>query len=92
MPESRTSAGGKTTSGTLAERKELRRLVEEGKLHQRKRGAHPLPDPASTGWVRIVAGHAFVRLRGRSSGTDLVFKRGKGGKWALLSVMGKWVS
>ncbi|MBY0229239.1 MAG: hypothetical protein K2W96_08185 [Gemmataceae bacterium] len=94
-PETSSSEDGKTTTGTLADRQELRRLVEEGKLHRRegKRGGmFPLPDPVEMGWVRITAGHAFVRLRGRSSGTDLVFKRGAGGKWALLCVMGQWVN
>jgi hypothetical protein len=42
--------------------------------------------------VRVVGRHAFVRLRAKSSGADLLFAKDGKGKWALAAVLGHWVN
>ena len=45
-----------------------------------------------TDWVRLMGGYAFVKVRGKSSGTDLLFARDGKGKWSLACVLSRWVS
>ncbi len=94
VPTSRVSKDGTVTTGTLEDRKELLRLVVAGGLHlrERRREGYPLPEAGEMDWVRTLAGHAFVRLRGRSSGVDLLFRKDAKGKWVLATTLGHWVN
>jgi hypothetical protein len=83
-----------THTGSPADRKTIRRHVLENKLHiiGPKARTYPVPPAADTDWVRIIGSHAFVRLRGPSSGVDYLFLKSKDGKWCYLATLGYWVN
>jgi hypothetical protein len=93
-PPTRVTKDGGVTTGTLAERKELVRLIvaEKLRLSPRKGAAYDLPDAADQEWVRVVGKYAFVRLRARSRGASVLFAKDGKGKWALAAVLGHWVN
>jgi hypothetical protein len=91
----RVSPDGVVSAGLPADRGAILKIVAEKKLNQsegRRPIAYPLPPDHDTDWIRIIDGHAFVRLRGESSGVDLLFMRTPKGEWTFLCTLGAWLN
>lgn len=83
-----------THTGAPADRKSIRQFVLDHKLHVvgPKGKTYRVPPVADTDWVRVIGRHAFVRLRGPSSGVDYLFLKTKDGAWCYLATLGQWVN
>jgi hypothetical protein len=91
----RASRDGWTHTGAPGDWQAILQIVVAKKLHHYGKigeRIYPLPAKEDADWIRIIDDHAFVRLRGKSSGTDFIFSRDAKGEWSLLCVMGQWVS
>jgi hypothetical protein len=90
----RVAADGYTHSGSIVDRKIIREIILESKLLtvQGKTKPYVVPAAEDDDWVRVVGDLAFVRLRGKSRGSDYLFIRSKAGHWSYLANLGHWVN
>jgi len=90
----RASADGLVDVGTREDRKAIVEIILAKQLHRKRphNEDYSLPNANETAWIRVMGGHAFVRMRGDSSGTDYIFIRRGRGEWTLLTSMGDWVN
>jgi hypothetical protein len=90
----RVAADGYTHSGSIVDRKIIREIILEAKLLivNGKPMPYVVPPAEDDDWVRVVGNLAFVRLRGKSRGSDYLFTRSKAGHWSYLANLGHWIN
>ncbi len=86
------AADGFCHTGSPADRKAITQFLLDHKLQVVGKKTYPIPVADNIDWVRVVGKHAFVRLRGESSGVDYIFVKSKDGEWCYLASLGHWVN